>query len=436
MDKLGPSPFVWLDFDAEGKIGPHMAEDFQDLVASSGGTDLVIMSHGWKNTKQDAKTLYGTLWGNTILDLPGGLAEATLIAGVVWPAKKYATDFDQEAVALQTNGARAVHGGGAATSLSQEQFEAVLEDLVDLFGARAGAVIGAAQAAQHSINVGTAKGLMAAARNLLASDPIPDDPELSPEIGRIQRAAADPTRAQQVIQSMAIPPRFKRSDIDGHAEGLGDFVAGVVQGPRAAVARFLNQLTYFEMKKRAGIIGDSLARNVASVLRPTKALRVHLVGHSFGARLVTAAANAWQIRENVDLFSLTLLQAAFSHNGMAKEVRPGMPGAFHDVVGKLSGPISITHTHNDSACTIAYPLASRLARDIAEALGGADDKFGAMGANGPQLLTEAVVVNDNSMTFRPAKTKVNSFLGDGFIASHNDVANRKCGELLAKTLTA
>ncbi|MCA1494596.1 hypothetical protein I6F11_27320 [Ensifer sp. NBAIM29] len=157
---------------------------------------------------------------------------------------------------------------------------------------------------------------------------------------------------------------------------------------------------------------------------------------AFGGRLVTAAANAWRKPEKVELFSLTLLQAAFSQNGMAIEVQPGTPGAFRDVVGKLSGPISITHTHNDSACTIAYPLASRLARDIASALGGVDDKFGAMGANGPQLLGEALVVKDDLMAFRPARQKVNSFLGDGFISAHNDVANRKCGELLAKTMTA
>lgn len=67
----------------------------------------------------------------------------------------------------------------------------------------------------------------------------------------------------------------------------------------------------------------------------------------------------------------------------------GIPGAFSHVVGKVSGPVVVTHAHNDSACTVAYPLASRLARDIASSLGGADDKFGAMAANGPQLLLKA-----------------------------------------------
>ena len=37
--------------------------------------------------------------------------------------------------------------------------------------------------------------------------------------------------------------------------GLDTAVQGLIAGSRAAVGRFLNQLTYYEMKKRAGIVG-------------------------------------------------------------------------------------------------------------------------------------------------------------------------------------
>ncbi|MDQ0564133.1 hypothetical protein QO004_005951 [Rhizobium mesoamericanum] len=85
---------------------------------------------------------------------------------------------------------------------------------------------------------------------------------------------------------------------------------------------------------------------------------------------------------------MTLLQA-YSHNGLAAMVE-GMPGAFRNIAGKVSGPMITTHTHNVSACTIAYPLAYRLAGDIASALCGGDDKFDAMGANGPELLARVL----------------------------------------------
>ena len=45
---------------------------------------------------------------------------------------------------------------------------------------------------------------------------------------------------------------------------------GLFNGPRAAVARFLNLLTYYEMKNRAGNVGVGLADNVLSKLAPAK----------------------------------------------------------------------------------------------------------------------------------------------------------------------
>ena len=161
---------------------------------------------------------------------------------------------------------------------------------------------------------------------------------------------------------------------------------GLFNGPRAAVARFLNLLTYYEMKNRAGNVGVGLADNVLSKLAPARKIQLHLVGHSFGARLVTAAANRLTLKGNLKFFSLTLLQGAYSHNGLAKIVTPGVAGAFPDVVGKPTGPIAITHTHNDIACTLVYALASRLSRDTTKGIGDAQDEFGAMGANGPQKL--------------------------------------------------
>lgn len=61
--------------------------------------------------------------------------------------------------------------------------------------------------------------------------------------------------------------------------------------------------------------------------------RIHLGGHSFGARLVTAAAANAATNK---LHRMSLLQAAFSHNGFSK----AMNGFFRSVVDKarISGP--------------------------------------------------------------------------------------------------
>jgi hypothetical protein len=117
------------------------------------------------------------------------------------------------------------------------------------------------------------------------------------------------------------------------------------------------------------------------------AQRIHLVGHSFGCRVVTAAAAASTTDK---LQSMTLLQAAFSHNGFSKS----MNGFFRSVVDnhRIKGPIVLTYTPNDRAVGIAYPVASRLAGTVASAFGDANDKFGGLGRNGAQKMEPGEVV--------------------------------------------
>ena len=193
------------------------------------------------------------------------------------------------------------------------------------------------------------------------------------------------------------------------------------------------------MKKRAGIVGVSLTDNVLGKLTPARAIRLHLVGHSFGGRLVTAAANRWTALPNVQLFSLVILQGAYSHNALSTQVS----GAFPLVIGKPAGPIVITHTHNDLACTLAYAIASRLSRDNTQGIGDASDEFGAMGANGPQKIAAGASEPDNATTvFAPKRGKINTFLADQYIIktgqtdAHNNVTNETVGKLLASAIQA
>ena len=92
-------------------------------------------------------------------------------------------------------------------------------------------------------------------------------------------------------------------------------------------------------------------------------LPIHLVGHSFGGRLVTAAAA--MLDPGGAPVTMTLLQAAYSHNGLAEKFDGKKNGAFRTILqdGRISGPIVITHTKNDKAVGIAYPLASRVSSD-------------------------------------------------------------------------
>src|SRR5262249_6434851 len=116
-------------------------------------------------------------------------------------------------------------------------------------------------------------------------------------------------------------------------------------------------------------------------------------------------------------------------------------GAFWRVIGRPSGPISITHTHNDRACTFWYAVASRLARDVAAAIGDKKDRYGAMGANGAQQLAAGLSAPEHvGGPFKPVRGKVNGFLADAYIKktaktdAHNNVKNEECGRLVAAVL--
>ncbi len=162
-------------------------------------------------------------------------------------------------------------------------------------------------------------------------------------------------------------------------------------------------------------------------------LRVHLVGHSFGGRLVTSLANA--LPDGIQVSTLSLLQAAYSHYGLAPAPADGSRpvGAFRDVVAKhkVRDIIQITHSSHDWAVGAAYPIASYISRDVAGALptisvpGTASSLWGGMGASGAQQTAEAFddTLLDGNAVYPPlpAGKLIRNLDGDAFISSHGDV---------------
>ena len=440
MEKLGPSPLCWLEFDELGAlVDPGAPAALGALLTQSGVADLVVMSHGWKNDKDDATNLYGTLWGNTVASLKHKDPAKILVAGILWPAKKYATDIDDDAARAATGGTRAVENARPTRDLNDDEFAAALADFEFVFGGKADVVIAAARHASEGITFEASKALLNTGKAASGADPTTiDDPELQRDASLLD----SPDSPDDLMRKLLPPPKAEVADSFGGTRGLSGAVGTLFSGPRAAVARFLNQLTYFEMKKRAGVIGASLGSTILPGVPALAGKHVHLVGHSFGGRLVTATASAIPARP-FDLFSLMLLQGAYSHNALSSAAG----GAFANVIGRPTGPIA--HTHNDSACTFWYLLASRFSRDTTSAFGDKDDPFGAMGANGAQKLGPDLNAPEVfGPPFAPKRRKVNGFLADDFIIdvkesdgsvlvdAHNNVTNQACGELVASVIEA
>ena len=149
------------------------------------------------------------------------------------------------------------------------------------------------------------------------------------------------------------------------------------------------------------------------------------IERSFGGRLVTAAAAALPV--NTPNVTISLLQAAFSHNALAEDFGTGQAGFYRTVLAdaRASGPVVITHTKNHKAVGIAYPLASRIALQVAAALGDQNDPYGGMGRNGAQHTSEAT---GHATTLGPIGTAyafapgtVSNLQADSVIKDHGDV---------------
>ena len=71
-----------------------------------------------------------------------------------------------------------------------------------------------------------------------------------------------------------------------------------------------------------------VAKLLQSIRLTKPTIRLHLVGHSFGGRLVTAAAHAFPA--DTPAVTITLLQAAYSHNGLAQKFDNAHDGFFRN----------------------------------------------------------------------------------------------------------
>ncbi|MEV4639669.1 hypothetical protein AB0J80_20160 [Actinoplanes sp. NPDC049548] len=366
-----------LHFDRDGTLTAPAETTFFDDVAARGITDLFVFSHGWGTGEQRARDLYDALF-----PLIADLAPPTAgFAGVFWPSLWF-PDPPPEAAAQVRAAVQADRPGAADAVLSGKEVAQSLlgsfaagrraavtrmGELVDEGAAGVGADPPAVQQARldefHSL-----LGTVFAASRL--------GPEDSGE--RSLLLAEDPRQAYARIADI-----LGSAPADGDAQGIGDLFDKVWRGAKDA----LRVGSYFEMKGRAGDVGRrGLGPMLARLHQRLPQVRVHLAGHSFGARLVSFALAGIGSAAQSPVASLCLVQGAFSHYAFTP--LSGMPfgaaGALHGVADRVRGPLAATFSPHDWAVGRWYPRASFLARDDSAAAVDPAMRWGGMGAHGFQ----------------------------------------------------
>ncbi len=429
-----------VEFTRDGAVfDPNQVARIHDDLARA--TDILVLAHGWNNDKADARALYNALLANLkrVHDLgvvPDLAARTFGAVRVLWPSKKFT---DKELIP----------GGGAAAAApaaSDDARPALREDLkrdpAHLGDDTPDLLRDAAMSRAQALAPRLADDESARREFVLQLRAILDPGDAQDDDGSREFFARDPLELFRDLADPVTAPGAPGGGADavadaGGAAGLRD----VFDGIGGAARRLANFATYYQMKGRAGAVGQ---RGVGEMLRGLRArkpdVRLHLIGHSFGGRLVTAAAHA--LPPDSPAVTVSLLQAAFSHNGLASKFDGDHDGAFRALVAerRASGPIVITHTKNDQAVGVAYPLASRIAFQKAAALGDADDPYGGMGRNGAQHTPEVdgafaeLLDVGHPYAFRPGA--VYNLRADRFVADHSDITGPEVAHVILRAVAA
>lgn len=456
MEKLSGFDVYPVEFTRAGEIfKPAQATEVTAAV-QQGITDLLVLSHGWNNDMRDARDhLYVPLlesMRNLIGPDKHPLTKRKLaVLAVYWPSKKFAEED-------------LIPGGAAGINDKKPTVDAVLRARLDTLKS----------AFDGKDGFGSPKDDDAVATIEHLKALIPDlerDERKQDEFARLARSLfpADVNDEEQVLlddfQTLdgdelltrlsrpfnprvlstggaagSAGPNALRMPAAGGAAGLGNLFSGIKNG----ALNLLNLFTYYEMKSRAGVVGTNglhvLLRKLQQV---APQLRLHLAGHSFGGRVVSAAISAGEDTDAIGVNSIALLQAAFSHWGFAQNYEPNKNGLFRIGLdaARLKGPMIVTHTVNDKAVGLAYPIASRLRKQVASGIGDENDPYGGIGRNGALKTPEVDVshaqlldVSQNYAQFTVGR--ICNLEASQFVKGHGDVHGPQVAHAILSAIEA
>ena len=359
-DRFGQDvPLYGLKYDKRGAaLSPRTTDHLIAALQNDGITDLILYSHGWNNDFLVASERYETFLrgvSETNAAHPGRLPASFKPAflGIVWPST---------ALVLPSEQAPDIAGG---------EFDPLFEVIDDDIRA------------ELETKLASGAPMDEAALRALAE-------KLAPQLsldGDAEEGGGTYTADDLMAAAKATAAVVPQSDHTGG--GFDDFDAGSADNLDAAglldfdPRGVLRVFTVLQMKDRAGIVGgNGVAGTVRRILDESR-VRLHLVGHSYGAKVVTTAlVNAGASRK---AHSALLLQPAINHLAFAPDIGDGTAGRFRPAFGMTEKPVAMTFSHNDRALHKLFHLAARRKSDVGEAqIAGSVSRFAALGGYGPQ----------------------------------------------------
>ncbi|WP_234334899.1 serine-threonine protein kinase [Streptomyces sp. NRRL S-118] len=365
MSGMSVRPYQEITFDKDGDANGAQ----RDALLRLDVTDLVMFAHGWNSSRAVSTRLFSRFFA-PFPALVGRSPGVRLgYAGIVWPSLRFADE------PVPDFGEGVLPAPPAGPELEEETRRA----LVEVFPGR--------------------EAEMARIAALLGEQP--ETRAAFDEFGElVRRLVAEEEGAPAFVGDLGDegPPAFLREDVvsvcadftaalDGARQPL--FIGGGFKHLWKGAKEVLRQAAYWAMKRRSGVVGErGLGPLLGGLARSSPGVRVHLVGHSQGARLVSFALRGLPAGVR-NVASVTLLQGAFSHFAFASRLPHGLRGggALDGMHRRVDGPVVACYSRHDTALSVLYPLASRAAGDDRGVLRG-DGRWCAMGFDGIQAVDD------------------------------------------------
>jgi pimeloyl-ACP methyl ester carboxylesterase len=416
------APWYMVPFDEQGHCqATKTTESIIQEIKSQGTspfTDIFLFSHGWNNDWEDANNLY-YCWITQYLEFHkanNGRRINPLFVGIVWPSTAFALPGEEPPglgphtfsgfVSEERNEISSLARSIKATVNAKTQ-----NDLQQFYRlTQRGSSI---PPYLKPGDVKTLANILASVFvNLVDSDLAPN-PHVAPAfVANVDPSTAQTTAAQGFAQiwnaiGSSQPPStsFDPTIAKGFISLMRDL------DPRTIV----RIATVWQMKDRAGVVGrGGVADLLGQLLNAGQSTKVHLVGHSFGAKVVLEALCSIPASRPVD--SILLLEPAVSYacfdtNPVSDE--PQLQGGYVDARNRVIQPILCTYSKRDIPLHDLFQFVVRRPKDLGEEhhplVEGNDPppKFAALGGYGPKLGATSVekvrfVDASTRYTFPPA----------------------------------
>jgi len=401
-------PWYIMPFERDGtSSAPATRDVLLKDVAVNHYTDIYVFSHGWNNDwnvvqarYHDFIDGYAQLRVKYKLRIPDSYRP--LLIGIFWPSTSLVTEDEQPLFAGDSQNPERKFALAELESAIEPAKRARFRALMDRTELTAPEALELASIAEPALG--------SSETDLPVSDHVTDS----------EWVASWPTAEAELDLDYVRPA--PQAGGGAQAASFGGFKKYL---PRYVLRLF----TVRQMKDRAGVVGARGAAPLLADLASHSMARFHLIGHSYGARLLLSAL-CFPGDCGPKAASMLLLQPAVSHLCFAQLVeKTNMPGGYAKAPERVRLPIFTTFSKHDRPLRLLFHTAVRRKRDLAEAQIAAADEppsiFAALGGYGPRCCGETREhIQDPASPYVPAPgTRVLGIHATRTIANHGDISN-------------